>query len=47
MSPKVRTLLVVVFVGLSIGVTACADATGPVLQEIGTPSLDQQQDIDT
>ncbi len=47
MSSKVRTLLIVAFVGLSIGVTACADATGPVLQEIGTPSFDQQQDTET
>ncbi len=46
MSSKVRTLLVIVFVGLSIGVTACADATGPVLQDIGTPSY-QLQDNDT
>ncbi len=47
MLSKVRTLLIVAFVGLSIGVTACADATGPVLQDIGTPSFDQQQDVDT
>ncbi len=47
MSSKVRTLLVAVFVGPSIGVTACADATGPVLQDIGAPSLDQGQDTET
>ncbi len=47
MSSKVRTLLVALFLTLSVGVAACADATGPVLQDVGTPSFDQTQDTET
>ena len=44
MSTKLRVLTVALFLGITSGVTACADGTAPNFQDAGSPSFGETGD---